>query len=202
MGSLQCFNNRKGSQHCKKNLHQLFRFFIQISTVIITAHIKVMIKFPILGRGNSSLSAKVNDQKTPLHLKTIGTDGDLLGMCRSSNSNVVAIRQFFCNPKSDGFSETFTSNSDFRLSFWKAFLHHSSQSVISHANLNNQAENSYLTGTRDLVQRRARKTTFSVHWCTWESGIIQPAHCRQHCTLAAWREKTVDTLSAALSWPV
>ena len=33
---------------------------------------------------------------------------------------------FFANPKSDGFSGTFTSDSDFRVSFWKAFFHHSS----------------------------------------------------------------------------
>jgi len=38
-----------------------------------------------------------------------------LGMCwsSSSNLNVVGIRHFFANLKSNGFSETFTSDSEF-----------------------------------------------------------------------------------------
>jgi len=44
---------------------------------------------------------------------------------------------FFTNPKSDGFSDSFTSDRiRIQLLFWKAFFHHSLQSAINHTKVN------------------------------------------------------------------
>jgi len=56
-------------------------------------------------------------------------------------SECCQIPTVFANPKSDGFSNSFTSDSD---STFILESRHSSQSAISHAEVNNYALNSYL----------------------------------------------------------
>jgi len=105
----------------------------------------------------------------------------------------------FANPKFHGFSETFTWESDYRLSFWKAFFHHSLQSVTSYANLTTR-QRIAIWQAPGTVRRDEHGRQPSA--CVGTRGKVALCSSPIVSDIALWSlggERMIDALSAALT---